>query len=172
MTAVVALTCGDGSIVLGGDSYCGEDALLDTCAAPKVTRIGSLGVGVSGGVAAESAFLAAVRAFVERGRANLVAELPSLLRAHALDVDGGEYVIASRGAIYLVDEEHGVWRCGRHAQAIGAGGQCALAATFALSPQRPPTPTAARRIVLAALRAVARVHAAVLAPFRTIVVRP
>jgi 20S proteasome alpha/beta subunit len=174
VTAVLAIASGDGAIVLAGDSFCGTDEERATCSAPKVWRVGAIGVGISGEAVPEARFSAALRSFVARGRITARAmrdRLPPVLADALRGTDpGSSYLLAHAGAIYRVEHDGGVWAVGDHFTAIGSAGREARAAIAMAAPCPPASSADALEVARRALEVAARLSAYCVPPFHAVTI--
>jgi len=143
MTCVVALVT-NGKIILGGDSFCGDDSILDICRSPKVYKIGPIGVGLCGNVRSEQILEKTLKYHIPRRQKithnwlvnNLTESVRKAMKKYGClyDKDGvhemkeSAYILTFKDRIYHFDEDFGLWDSARPYTAIGAGRSIAFGA--------------------------------------------
>jgi hypothetical protein len=148
MTVVVAIACDDGSVVMSGDSFCGDEDIRNLCVAPKVYQVGPIGVGIRGMVRQEQCVEVVIRNAVaaeeEITEDWIKFVLPDKIRnamktvGASVEVEGmqqlkdSSYLIAFNGKIFFIEEDFGVWESRRPVAAIGSGRAFAYGAIDAL----------------------------------------
>lgn len=183
MTCIVALRTTNKTVILGGDSFCGDDEVVNLCRAPKVYKVGPIGVGLCGQVRSEQILEKTLKKVVpeqeEKGELTeewLVYKLPNIIRkamkkhgalcedqgAHQLN--DSEYIFAFNGKIYFLDEDFGLWDTQYKYGAIGSGKPFALGA-LAYASETPQMEENPHRVVQMALEAAAKWSPWVRAPF-------
>lgn len=150
MTCVVALKTHN-TVILGADSFCGNDEVSDLCHKPKVYKVGSLGVGICGQVRAEQILEKTLKKVIPPQEEVepitedwLLFSLPNILRKAmkkhevlvenegSFEMGDSEYMFVFQNDIYYLDENFGIWKTKRNYGAIGSGKQYALGALAAL----------------------------------------
>jgi ATP-dependent protease HslVU (ClpYQ) peptidase subunit len=142
MTCVVAIADGYGKIIMGGDSFCGDQYHLDMCKEPKVYTVGEVGVGIAGSVRAEHIFTRIINDMVPEKKDItkdwIVCELAETIRVAMKEygclkeqegisgMNDSEYLLAHKGSIYYFENDFGVWESSRPYAAIGSGRSAAL----------------------------------------------
>lgn len=186
MTVVIAVACEDGTVVMGGDSFCGDEEVLNLCKADKVYKVGVVGVGICGWVRSEQIFERTLREHIPDKkvitadwlRNDLTDLIHDAMKEHGImtDKDGvhemkeSEYLLAFGGTIYHFDEDFSLWESRRRCAAIGAGRKFAYGAMGAmlLDVDGKPPIELAREIVHRALEVCADWSPWVVPPFKVI----
>lgn len=191
MTVVVAVACTDGTVVMGGDSFCGDEDVLNLCRADKVYTVGTVGVGICGWVRSEQIFERVLKEYIPDKkqitadwlRNDLTDHIHDAMKEHGImhDKDGvhemkeSAYLLAFGGTIYHFDEDFSLWDSRRPISAIGAGRKFALGAMGALLSQAPvldeenrPDVEYARRMVQIALEVSSTWSPWVRPPFKVV----
>lgn len=152
MTVVVAVACADGTVVMGGDSFCGDETLLNLCKAHKVYKVGPVGVGICGWVRSEQIFERTLKFFIPEKkhitedwlRNELTDHIHDAMKEHGIlqekegihEMKESSYLLAHNGTIYHFDEDFSLWDSQRPISAIGAGRTLAIGAMSALLRER------------------------------------
>lgn len=188
MTVVVALRCSDGSVVMGGDSFCGDEDVLDVCLAPKAYMVGPVGVGICGGVRTEQILERTLREVIPEKKDVtakwLQSDLTDILHETMSDqkvvtstegfhsLKDSSYLLVFDGVIYHLEEDFSLWDSRRNFAAIGAGKQFALGALGVQLSRlgRFPDVEEATTMVQWALQTTATWSPWVCSPFITVVV--
>lgn len=142
MTCVISVTGNNGDVFLAGDSFCGDDDLVDLCKSPKVFKVGPLGVGVAGTVRSELVLVRSLYNLIPHSENEDITDswivhcLPDLVRNDMVeagidvsreDSDSsesgkeGEYIIVFDGKTYYFDSCFGIYESRHPYVAIGAG---------------------------------------------------
>lgn len=183
MTCIVALKTINKTVVLGGDSFCGDDEVANLCHAPKVYKVGPIGVGLCGQVRTEQILERILKKVIpkqeERGELTeewLVYKLPNIIRKamkkHGVldeeqgtdQLDDSEYIFAFDSKIYFLNKDFGFWDTQHQYGAIGAGKQFALGA-LAYASETSKVKKSPHQVVQMALEAAATWSPWVRAPF-------
>ena len=175
---------------MGGDSFCGDEEVLNLCKADKVYKVGPVGVGICGWVRSEQIFERTLREQIpdkkqitaEWLRNDLTDLIHDAMKEHGImnDKDGvhemkeSEYLLAFDGTIYHFDEDFSLWDSRRRVSAIGSGRKFAYGAVAALlkDVEGKPTTHDAIRIVSVALEVCADWSPWVSPPFKVIEIAP
>lgn len=144
MTVVVGAVSGD-DVWLAGDSYCGDEDILELCTEPKVFAVSNtVALGISGDVRAEILTTKAIKKII-KGKERITQEWLKTdfsLKLHDALKDTGvlkeknsihtledsSFVLAHAGRLYYLDDNLGLWRPQAPYVAIGSGRSLALGA--------------------------------------------
>jgi len=148
MTVVVAVTCNDGTVVMGGDSFCGDEDLVNVCRADKVYLVGPVGVGICGSVRSEQLLDRVLREHIpekkeiseEWLRNDFTDFLHDAMKEHGSmhDREGthemrdSHYIIVFDGVTYYLETDFSLWESRRPLAAIGIGRKIAYGAMGAM----------------------------------------
>lgn len=145
MTVVVG-TVIKGKIYLGGDSFCGDEEVIELCRDPKVLKVGDgVALGLCGDVRTERLVTKAVKSIFSRRKQAITktwlegefsTQLHKKLKNSGVlrddkgihHLEDSEYILAHNGHIYYLDETLALWESKAPYVAIGAGRVGALTA--------------------------------------------
>lgn len=138
MTVVVGAIV-QGRIYLGGDSFCGDEDVVDLCRDSKVVKVGKeVGLGRCGDIRAERLVTKAIKSIFSRRKLSITkawleGDFSSLLHKKLKNsgvlrddkgihhLEDSEYILAHKGHIYYLDANLALWESKWPYAAIGAG---------------------------------------------------
>lgn len=170
MTVVVAVACDDGTIFMGGDSFCGDEEILNLCRAPKIYKVGPVGVGLCGLVRSEQVLSRTLKEHIPEKKEityewlknDLADYVHEAMKEHGAihekegwhEMKESAYLLTFDGVIYFFDADFGLWDSRRPIAAIGTGCQFAYGAMEAMMvdyPGEKPSVEHAKKMVEVAL---------------------
>jgi len=194
MTVVVSISCSDGSVILGGDSFCGDSEVSDLCFEDKVYTVGPVGVGICGSVRNEQVLKKALCHYVlekkevteEWIRGDLSEEIREYMKEAGCvgetngyqEIKDSGFILSFNGKNFFLDDDFGMWESKRSFCAIGAGRHYAYGALSALvlshypDLSSRPEPSIAAEFVLKSLQIASVWSPWVSAPFSLVSVPP